>query len=131
MDEKDIMLKLGVGGLLFIMSVREGISFIKWSIMQKAKNDGKADEAPKKPTYNSHVENAERDHEDLKEKVNDTLVLLRTLLTLVQELHSMHDVRDPDGKFVWYVNQRICDNMITELRNVIGRIERLERVHDE
>lgn len=49
----------------------------------------------------------------------------RKILGMVQELQAMHNVRDEDGRFIWYMPKEIIETLreLTKLTNVVANTQ--------
>lgn len=118
MEEADILLKLGVGGLILVLLVREGINFVKWSLTSR-KTGSQTVQACQSQYY---LEEHQRDSEDIKTLLRDCLKILRDILVLNTKLFDMHDVRE-NGQYVWYGNYKVCESMIGKLTELLAKLK--------
>lgn len=88
----DPILQIGMGGVLAILLIREVISFIKWLIDRREPNgDGKP--------YKSNGGMACQECRSW---------LMRTH-ELTEQLFTMHNQKDADGVYVWYVKHSLTE----------------------
>lgn len=85
----DPLLQIGMGGVLAILLIREVIAFIKWLIDRKDPNGGSKDFRPM--------------------ACQECRTWLMRTHELTEQLYTMHNQKDADGVYVWYVKHSLTE----------------------
>lgn len=75
---------LSAGGIFAVLVIREVFNFIKWQ---------------RKSSTKSSVETPEMDKVSFE------------IRDLCRDLHEMHDVKDGDGSYIWYVKRSLGESI--------------------
>jgi len=119
MDDPDVLLKIGIGGLILVLLVREGINFVKWTITRKNGSNTPSDNKCQQAQY--YMDETQREIEELKSQVRDCLKLLRLISDNTTKLFDMHNVRE-NGQYIWYGSHKVCENMTDRLKVLLAKM---------
>jgi hypothetical protein len=94
-----VLMQLGVGGLLAYLVIKEVLGFVtKWK--------------------NGRNGNSDRDQRRIMHQINERL----------DRLYDMHDQKDDDGVYVWYIRRSLGDAIEHLAENIAKQTQAFDRL---
>ena len=128
-------IQIGMGGVLALLVIREFSSLLKYFLDKKSISGGSRTEEGGNNSYKNPMcaecrRKIEETHNMMKE-VSERKVKIEDVHTWTRELYEMHNHKDSDGVYVWYV-KRSFEEAMDELAEAVNKqTSLLERVLDQ
>jgi hypothetical protein len=127
----DTLLQIGVGGIFAILLIQLVLNWLKPILLDKEDGDETLCEVLLVLNWLKPILLDKEDEADtLCEVLNRIGADVLLLSSQMRDLHAWHNVRTPDGGFVWYVPSSL-EKAITSLADSIDRQTELTRLLTE
>lgn len=128
--------QIGMGGVLALLVIREFSSLLKYFLDKKSISGGNGrsadggDNTYRNPLCAECRRKIEETHNMVSE-IHQRKQRIEEIHTQVRELHEMHNHKDSDGVYVWYVKRSLEDAMDKLAEAVNKQTLLLERLFDQ